>query len=95
MMCVEETCVATMSNGFQGKKDGFIQIVLMDLEEGGFGVHIRDNAASFNPLSMKLKGKVGNEGANMDALGIETIRKKADKFAYQHYQGFNTVVIPI
>ena len=95
MMAVEEICVATMNSGFQGKKDGFIQIVLIALENGGFRLHIRDNASSFNPLAMELGGKVTDENANLDALGIMAIRKKAREFSYRHYQGFNTVIIEL
>lgn len=95
MMSVEELCVATMNNGFRGKTDGFIQIVLIALEEGGFELHVRDNAASFNPLAMELSGQVGDDDANLDALGIMTIKKKARSFSYRHFQGFNTVIIQI
>ena len=34
-------------------------------------------------------------GANLDALGIMTIKKKARSFSYRHFQGFNTVIIQI
>ncbi len=95
MMSVEEICVATMTNGFRGKEDGFIQIVLVALEDGGFELHIRDNAASFNPLAMELTGNVGDDSANLDALGIMTVKKKAKSFSYRHFQGFNTVIIQI
>ena len=56
MMAMEEICVATMNNGFMGKEDGFIQIVLVALEDGSFTLHIRDNAETFNPLAMELDG---------------------------------------
>lgn len=95
MMSVEEICVATMTNGFQGKADGFIQIVLIALEEGDFELHIRDNADSFNPLALELQGKADEENANLDALGIMAIKKKAKSFSYRHFQGFNTVIIQI
>ena len=95
MMSVEEICVATMDNGFMGKEEGFIQIVLIALDEGGFELHIRDNAASFNPLAMELTGSIADEGANLNALGIMTIKKKAKRFLYRHFQGFNTVIIEI
>ena len=93
MMAVEEICVATMNNGFRGEADGFIQIVLVAAENHGFVLHIRDNAASFNPLAMELGGKVTDEHANLEALGVAMIRKKARDFSYRHYQGFNTVII--
>lgn len=95
MMSVEEICIATMKNGFMGKKDGFIQIVLIALDEGGFELHIRDNAASYNPLAMELNGGAADEEANLDAVGIVTVKKKAKSFSYRHFQGFNTVVIEL
>ena len=95
MMFVEEICIATMKNGFMGKEDGFIQIVLIVLDEGGFELHIRDNAASYNPLAMEFNGGAAYEEANLDALGIVTIKKKAKSFSYRHFQGFNTVVIEL
>lgn len=95
MMSVEEICVATLNSGFQGKADGFIQIVLIALEEGGFELHIRDNAASFNPLALEMKENPDAEGANLDALGIVAIRRKTKSFSYRHFQGFNTVIIRI
>ncbi len=93
MMAMEEICVATMNNGFMGKEDGFIQIVLVALEDGSFTLHIRDNAETFNPLAMELDGDIMDENANLEALGIAAIRKKASSFSYRHYQGFNTVII--
>ena len=93
MMAMEEICVATMNNGFMGKEDGFIQIVLVALEDGSFTLHIRDNAETFNPLAMELGGNIMDENANLEALGIAAIRKKASSFSYRHYQGFNTVII--
>lgn len=93
MMAVEEICVATMNNGFMGKKDGFIQIVLVSLEDHSFTLHIRDNAETFNPLAMEMGGDIMDENTNLEALGIDTIRKKARSFSYRHYQGFNTVII--
>ena len=75
------------------KEDGFIQIVLVALEDGSFTLHIRDNAETFNPLAMELDGDIMDENANLEALGIAAIRKKASSFSYRHYQGFNTVII--
>ncbi len=95
MMSVEELCVATMDNGFQGKPDGFIQIVLIALEDGGFELHIRDNAASFNPLAMELEEGLSDDEASFNALGVMTIKKLAKSFSYRHFQGFNTVIILI
>ena len=95
MMAVEEICVATMNNGFKGEKNGFVQIVLIAEPGGTFELHIRDNAASYNPLAMELGGTLADENVNLDALGIYTIKKRAKQFSYRHFQGFNTVIIRI
>ena len=50
-MTVEELCAAIMQNGF-GETDGYIQITLVAEAGGAFSLHIRDNAVSFNPLSL-------------------------------------------
>ena len=93
-MALEEICVAMLDNGFRGKEDGFIQITLIVPEEGGLELHIRDNAASFNPLAMQMTSE--NDGEiDMNALGVEAIKKKSKDFSYRHYQGFNTVIIRI
>ena len=94
MMSLEELCVATMDNGFQGNPDGFIQIVLIALEDGGFELHIRDNAATFNPLAMENTGDLEDD-ASFNALGVMTIKRMAKGFSYRHFQGFNTVIIQI
>lgn len=91
-MALEELCVATMDNGFQGKDDGFIQITLIALDDQTFELHIRDNADSFNPLAMEMKGN-SLDDENLAALGVVAIKKKAKGFSYRHFQGFNTVII--
>ena len=92
-MAVEELCVATLDNGFRGKADGFFQITLVVREDGNLEVHIRDNADSFNPFAMEMNAAASDENANLDALGVVTIKKKAKEFSYRHYQGFNTVIL--
>ena len=95
MMAMEELCIAMMENGFKGKADGFIQIVLLAGTDGIFELHIRDNADSFNPLAMEPAGSVTDENVNLNAIGIMAIKKKAKQFYYRHYQGFNTLIIRI
>ncbi len=92
-MAVEELCVATLDNGFRGKEDGFFQITMLVLEDGRLEVHIRDNADSFNPFAMEMHSNAADDDANLDALGVVTIKKKAKEFSYRHYQGFNTVIL--
>lgn len=93
-MALEELCVATMNNGFQGKDDGFIQITLIALDDQTFELHIRDNADSFNPLAMEMKGTALDDD-NLAALGVVAIKKNAKEFSYRHFQGFNTVIISL
>lgn len=92
-MAVEELCVATLDNGFSGKEDGFFQITLAVQEEGSLEVHIRDNADSFNPFAMEMNSSAADDDADLAALGVVTIKKKAKGFSYRHYQGFNTVIL--
>ena len=92
-MAVEELCVATLDNGFSGKEDGFFQITLAVQEEGSLEVHIRDNADSFNPFAMEMNSSAADDDADLAALGVVTIKKKAKEFSYRHYQGFNTVIL--
>ena len=92
-MATEEICVATMDKGFRGKENGFIQITLIAEEDGSLELHIRDNADSFNPLAMEMNAKASEDGADLDALGIMAIKKRAKEFQYRRYQGFNTVII--
>ena len=90
-MALEEICVAMLDNGFRGSENGFIQITLIAREDGELKLHIRDNAASFNPLAMEMDAVSVDGDSNLDALGIMAIKKKAKGFAYRRYQGFNTV----
>lgn len=95
-MATEEICVATLDNGFRGKGDGFIQITLVLLEDGDLRLHIRDNASTFNPLSLEMNEKKNiMDVDDFSALGMSVIKKKAKDFSYRHYQGFNTVIILI
>ena len=56
-------------------------------------MHIRDNADSFNPFAMEMNSSAADDDADLAALGVVTIKKKAKEFSYRHYQGFNTVIL--
>lgn len=94
-MSVEEICVATLQTGFGGMEDGFIQITLIALEDGTFELHVRDNAAFFNPFSLESEKVSSVSGVDLDALGVMAIKKKARDFYYRNHQGFNTVIFRI
>lgn len=57
-MATEEVCMAIIANALG--QDGEIQVTLVALEEGDFELHIRDNAALFNPFSLQAE-RIGAE----------------------------------
>lgn len=94
-LVIEELAVAIISKAFSARRDGYIQITLIACEEGGFQLHLRDNAAGFNPFSLET-GKAGGDGDfDMDAMGMMVVKKQAKAFFYRQYQGFNTLVVSI
>lgn len=94
-LTIEEIGVAIISKAFLSQGDGYLQITLIACEDGGFQLHIRDNAAGFDPFSLET-GKVGDgEDFDMDAMGMLVVKKQAKDFFYRQYQGFNTLVVSI
>lgn len=94
-MTVEEICLAIMQKAFDRATQGYIQITLIALEDNSFELHIRDNAVSFDPFSLKTE-KINQEGDyDLDAMGMLVIRQKAKDFFYRQYQGFNSLVVRI
>lgn len=92
-LTIEEIGVAIISKAFAFQKDGYIQITLIACEDGGFQLHVRDNAAGFDPFSLET-GKIGEgENFDMDAIGMLMVKKQAKSFFYRQYQGFNTLVV--
>ena len=68
---------------------------MVALEDGDFELHIRDNAALFDPFSLQT-GRIGSrEKVDIDAMGILVIKQQAKYFFYRQYQGFNTLVVRI
>ena len=94
-MAVEEVCMAIISNAFGNMDDGEIQVTLVALENGDFELHIRDNAAFFDPFSLQTGRLGGKEQVDMDAMGMMVIKQQAKEFFYRQYQGFNTLVVRI
>ena len=94
-LAIEEITVAIISKAFAFQDDGYLQITLIAGEDGGFQLHVRDNAAGFDPFSLET-GKVGEETPfDMDAIGMMVVKKQAKDFFYRQYQGFNTLVVSI
>lgn len=94
-LAMEEIGVAIISQAFARQEDGWLQITLIACEDGGFQLHMRDNARGFDPFSLE-SGKVGEEeDFHMDAIGMMMVKRQARDFFYRQYQGFNTLVVSI
>lgn len=96
-MTMEEICGAIVENAFGRKeKKIYIQTTLIAYETGEFELHIRDNAASFNPFDLKTKKvSIDDTESELKALGILMVKKKAKHFFYRRYQGLNTLIVNI
>lgn len=86
-MAVEEICLAAMEHLFAHRQDGIIQVTVVAARDGNFVLHFRDNGTRRDPFAAS--------GAAEADPGIAVIRKKARRFFYRHYQGFNTLTIQI
>ncbi len=93
-MSVEELCSVIMSQGFSGDS-GYIEVTLICDEEGGFELHIRDDARSFNPFTLYTDKASEDGDFDMDAMGVMVIKKQAKEFYYRRYQNFNNLVVKI
>lgn len=94
-MAVEEICLVIMEKAFQQRQRGFIQLTLIALEDSCFELHIRDNAASFNPFSLNTNKWNQRGDYDLDAMGMLVIKQKAREFFYRQYQGFNSLVVKV
>ena len=94
-MTVEEIGMAILQHGFQGRKDGYIQITAVMGEDAIVELHMRDDATSFDPFSLDTaKAGVDND-FDMDSMGMLVIKQRARDFFYRRYQGFNTLIVKI
>ena len=93
-MCVEEVCQAIIENAFRQNGDEYIQLALCFERDGSVTIHIRDNAVSFNPFAMKT-GIDYEDEENLASLGIQMVKKKAKRFFYRRYAGFNTLTVEV
>lgn len=94
-MTIEEIGVAILKHGFQGRDDGYIQITALAGEDGGFELHLRDDALTFNPFSLPEDRAKRDGDFDVDNMGVLMIKKRAKEFYYRRYQGFNTLIIKI
>ncbi|WMJ83978.1 MATE family efflux transporter [Oscillospiraceae bacterium LTW-04] len=94
-LTIEEICLAILQNGFEEPENCCIELTLVAEQDGVFVLHIRDNAASFNPFALNTQ-KASEDGAfDMDAMGMMVIKKRAREFFYRRYGGFNSLVVKI
>lgn len=94
-MTVEEICLAVMAKGF-GPEGGYICVTLVADEQGDFELHIRYNALKdFDPFALQAKKASLDEDLDLNALGMQVIRKKVKEFFYRKYQGFDTLAVKI
>lgn len=94
VMAAEELCAAVIQRAFHGA-GGAIRVTLIACEDGDFELHLRDNAARFDPFSLQTKKAARDEAFDVDAMGVLVIKKQAKSFFYRQYQGFNTLVVRI
>jgi anti-sigma regulatory factor (Ser/Thr protein kinase) len=93
-MCIEEVCQAIIENAFHRDGDEYIQLTLCFEQDGKVVIHLRDNAVSFNPFAMKT-GRDYDDEENLASLGIQMVKKKAARFFYRRYAGFNTLTVEV
>ena len=93
-ICVEEVCQAIIENAFRKNGDEYIQITLCFEQNGTALIHMRDNAVSFDPFSMKT-GRNYDEDEHLASLGIQIVKAKAKRFFYRRYSGFNTLTVEV
>ena len=95
MMAVEELGLAILQHGFEGRENGYIQITVISLEDGDFELHLRDDARSFDPFSLKTQRASSAGDVDMDTIGVLMIKERSKEFNYRRYQGFNTLGVKI
>ncbi|MBQ6540817.1 MAG: ATP-binding protein [Oscillospiraceae bacterium] len=93
-LCVEEVCQAIVENAFRQNGDEYIQLTICFEEDGTVSLHIRDNAVNFNPFDMRTGHNYEDE-EHLASLGIQMVKKKAKRFFYRRYAGFNTLTVEV
>lgn len=93
-LCVEEVCQAIIENAFNRNGDEYIQLTLCFEPDGTIVIHLRDNAVSFNPFSMKT-GRDYDDAEQLASLGIQMVKAKSKQFFYRRYSGFNTLTVEV
>ena len=93
-LVIEEICCAVFEHCKSESEQIYIQITVV-IEEDYCELYIRDNALAFNPFSLESQENVELMDKDMDALGMEIVKKKAKEFSYRRYIGFNTLVVKV
>ncbi len=95
VMFIEEICSAIINHAFCGKQEEYIQITVAVEGSGGYILHVRDSAVTFNPFDMKTRkfGGVDDDEEFLDSMGVLMMKNKAKDFHYRRYQGFNMLTV--
>jgi anti-sigma regulatory factor (Ser/Thr protein kinase) len=93
MIVVEEITAVIIGHAFRKDAVEYINISIIAAEDGGFHIHVRDNADFFDPFSMEARRVRTESEGNLDGLGVFMVKSFAQKFFYRRYRGFNTLVI--
>ena len=93
---VEELCHVTQEKAFTGKPDEYICLTLAEEENGDYVLHIRNSAAYFNPLDMRMERvKADSETELLDAIGVLMVKIRVKDLHFRNYQGFNVMTVRI
>ena len=93
---VEEFCLVTQEKAFTGKPDEYICLTLAEEENGDYVLHIRNSAAYFNPLDMRMERvKADSETELLDAIGVLMVKIRVKDLHFRNYQGFNVMTVRI
>jgi anti-sigma regulatory factor (Ser/Thr protein kinase) len=95
MAVTEEIAAVIIGNAFRNNHDEYISISLIAMEDGGFHLHVRDNANFFNPLAIRAHKIQDDSGDDLSGVEMFIIKNLAEKLFYRRYRGFNTLVIYI
>lgn len=96
----EEIVAQIMQYAFSEKAQNYIYVRLIYSKEeqnGAFIFSVRDNCKAYNPFSANARRLLSEQEDDevVDQLGIYLVQKKAKKFFYRRYQGFNTLRITV
>ncbi|MDD6188736.1 MAG: MATE family efflux transporter [Clostridiales bacterium] len=94
-LVMEELCMSIIRNAMKNASDGKIRITLLAMEDGDFVLHVLDNAAGFNPFSLKSKKLDAGNEFDIDEISMMMIKKKTKQYMYRRSNGFNSLMVRI